>query len=165
MWRFYALLPVLKREYDTQVCSIARALEVVGERWSLLILRSVFLGVYRFDDLLDTLGITRSVLTARLVHLVNEGVLERVPYHERPMRYEYVATEKGWKLLPVIVHLMRWGDEYYLDPNGLPRVIEHADCGGAPDDNLLCDRCGVPIGRGNVRISKGPALLVAGARG
>src|SRR5271156_1722934 len=132
--RFYAL-PVLKREYDTQVCSIARALEVVGERWSILIMRSVFLGVYRFDELLDVLGITRSVLTARLVHLVQEGVLERVPYQERPPRFEYQATEKGWKLLPALVHLMRWGDEYYLDPNGRPRIIEHAGCGGAPDDN------------------------------
>jgi DNA-binding HxlR family transcriptional regulator len=150
---------VLKRDYDTQVCSIARALEVIGERWSLLIMRSVFLGIYRFDDLLADLGITRSVLTARLGHLVEEGVLERVPYQDRPRRYEYKATEKGWKLLPAIVHLMRWGDEYYPDEHGLPRVIEHAGCGGAPDDNLLCDRCGVPVGRGNVVIRPGPALL------
>lgn len=155
------LWSVLKREYETQVCSIARALEVVGERWTLLILRSVFLGVNRFDDLLDDLGITRSVLTARLGHLVGEGVLERVPYHERPLRYEYRATEKGWKVLPVVVHLMRWGDEYYLDPRGRPRIIEHADCGGAPNDNLLCDRCGVPVGHGNVVIRPGPALLAA----
>jgi DNA-binding HxlR family transcriptional regulator len=150
---------VLKREYDTQVCSIARALEVVGERWSLLILRSVFLGIYRFDELLEDLGITRSVLTARLNHLVAEGVLERVPYQQRPVRYEYKATEKGWKLLPAIVHLMRWGDEYYPDPLGKPRIIEHADCGGAPDDNLLCDRCGVPVGHGNVVIRPGAPLL------
>src|SRR5271157_4700515 len=89
------LSAVLKRDYETQVCSVARSLEVVGERWSLLILRSVLLGVNRFDDLLGDLGITRSVLTARLGRLVDEGVLERVPYQDRPPRFEYRATEKG----------------------------------------------------------------------
>src|SRR5690242_11254066 len=99
---------MLKREYETQVCSIARALEIVGERWTLLILRSVFLGHRRFDDLQGELGITRSVLTTRLNHLVDEGVLEKVPYQERPTRYEYRSTEKGRQLWPVLTLLMRW---------------------------------------------------------
>src|SRR5947208_16416281 len=101
---------MLKRDYETQTCSIARALEVVGERWSLLIVRSVLLGVHRFDDLLEELGITRSVLTTRLHRLVDEGVLERIPYHERPTRHEYRATAKGRELFPVIAQLFECGD-------------------------------------------------------
>jgi DNA-binding HxlR family transcriptional regulator len=153
---------VLKRDYDTQICSIARSLEVVGERWSLLILRSVFLGVRRFDELHDVLGIQRSVLTARLQRLVDEGVLKRVPYQERPTRYEYRATTKGRELWPVIAHLLRWGDAHYPEPTGVPRIIEHTGCGGQPDDHLLCDRCGEPLNHLNVTARPGPALLAAG---
>lgn len=150
---------MLKRDYETQVCSIARSLEIVGERWSLLIVRSVFLGVHRFDDLLEALGITRSVLTARLARLVDEGVLERVPYQERPPRFEYRSTAKGRELWPVLVHLLRWGDEFYPDPGGAPRVIEHRDCGGHPDDHLLCDRCSEPLTWSSVTTHRGPAAL------
>jgi len=153
---------MLKRDYETQTCSIARALEVVGERWSLLIVRSVLLGVHRFDDLLDALGITRSVLAARLQRLVDEGALERVPYQERPARYEYRATAKGRELWPVITHLLRWGDEHYPEPGGVPRVIEHAGCGGRPDDHLLCDRCGERLSYFNVTARPGPGLIAAG---
>jgi DNA-binding HxlR family transcriptional regulator len=149
---------MLKREYETQVCSIARSLEVVGERWSLLIVRSVLLGVHRFDALLGELGITRSVLTARLQRLVDEGVLKRVPYQERPMRYEYRLTAKGRELFPVVVHLLRWGDAHYPEPSGPPRLIEHHDCGGRPDDHLLCDRCGESLTYFNTKASPGPGL-------
>ena len=136
---------MLKRDYETQACSIARSLEIVGERWSLLILRSVLLGVNRFDDLLAELGITRSVLTARLTRLVDEGVLERVPYQQRPVRHEYRATAKGRDLWPVLAHLIRWGDDHYPAPDGPPYVLEHTDCGGRPDAHLMCDRCGVAL--------------------
>jgi DNA-binding HxlR family transcriptional regulator len=136
---------VLKRDYDTQACSIARSLEIVGERWSLLILRSVLMGVHRFDDLLGELGITRSVLTARLNRLVEEGVLERIEYQQRPLRHEYHATAKGGALWPVLAHLIRWGDEHYPAPDGPPYVVEHAGCGGRPDGHLMCDRCGEPL--------------------
>jgi DNA-binding HxlR family transcriptional regulator len=153
---------VLKRDYETQTCSIARSLEVVGERWSLLILRSVFLGVRRFDDLLDALGITRSVLATRLDRLVDEGVLKRVPYQERPSRYEYRATAKGHELWPVILHLLRWGDAHYPEPAGVPRIVEHAGCGGRPDDHLLCDRCGEALSYFNTTAHPGPGLIAAG---
>jgi len=153
---------MLKRDYDTQICSIARSLEVVGERWSLLILRSVFLGVHRFDDLLDALGITRSVLTVRLQRLVDEGVLKRVPYQERPPRYEYRTTAKGRELWPAVVHLLRWGDAYYPEPAGVPRIVEHAGCGGRPDDHLLCDRCGERLTYFNTATRPGPGLTAAG---
>jgi DNA-binding HxlR family transcriptional regulator len=152
---------MLKREYDTQVCSIARSLEIVGERWSLLILRSVFLGLHRFDDLLDALGITRSVLTARLQRLVEEGVLERVPYQQRPVRHEYRATAKGRELWPVLAHLLRWGDEHYAGPDGPPRILEHRDCGGHPDAHLMCDRCGAPLAYEDVRSLRGPGALTS----
>jgi DNA-binding HxlR family transcriptional regulator len=147
---------VLKREYETQTCSIARSLEVVGERWSMLILRSVFLGVHRFDDLRGALGITRSVLTTRLERLVDEGVLKRVPYQERPPRHEYRATAKGGELFPVVLHLLRWGDAHYPEPAGAPRVVEHAGCGGRPDDHLLCERCGEPLTYFNTASRPGP---------
>src|SRR3954447_16531689 len=148
---------MLKRDYDTQTCSIARALEVVGERWSLLIVRSVFLGVRRFDDLLEDLGITRSVLTARLARLVDEGLLERVPYQERPTRYEYFATPKGRDLWPVLTHLMQWGDAYYPDPAGPPRIAEHRGCGGRADAHPHSDRCGEPLTWATIVSVPGPA--------
>src|SRR3954462_7637079 len=108
---------MLGRDYDTQVCSVARALEVVGERWTLLVLRDAFLGVRRFDDFQRSLGVARNILQARLERLVDEGLLERQPYQERPPRYEYRLTEKGIELWPAIVALMKWGDRY-LFPDG-----------------------------------------------
>jgi DNA-binding HxlR family transcriptional regulator len=150
---------VLKREYETQTCSVARSLEVVGERWSLLIMRSVFLGVHRFDDLREELGITRSVLTTRLERLVDEGVLKRVPYQQRPPRHEYRTTAKGRELFPVVLHLLRWGDAHYPEPDGAPRIVEHAGCGGRPDDHLLCDRCGEPLDLLNTASRPGPGLV------
>jgi DNA-binding HxlR family transcriptional regulator len=149
---------MLKRGYETQTCSVARSLEVVGERWSLLIVRSVLLGMRRFDDLQAELGITRSVLATRLQRLVDEGVLKRVPYQERPTRHEYRATAKGRDLFPVVAHLQRWGDAHYPEPTGPPRLLEHRDCGGGPDDHLLCDRCGEPLGYVNTIAFPGPGL-------
>jgi DNA-binding HxlR family transcriptional regulator len=150
---------VLKRDYETQTCSVARSLEVVGERWSLLIMRSVFLGVHRFDDLREELGITRSVLTTRLERLVGEGVLKRVLYQPRPPRHEYRTTAKGRELFPVVLHLLRWGDAHYPEPDGVPRIVEHAGCGGRPDDHLLCDRCGEPLDLLNTASRPGPGLV------
>ena len=103
---------VLKRDYDGQNCSVARTLEIVGERWSLLIVRDVFLGRRRFDELQESLGISRNVLTERLKRLVDEGVLERVLYQENPPRYEYRLTPKGRDLRVVITALRQWGDTY-----------------------------------------------------
>jgi DNA-binding HxlR family transcriptional regulator len=152
---------MLKRDYEDQTCSVARALEVVGERWTLLILRSAFLGVRRFDDLHDELGITRSVLTTRLERLVEEGLLKRVAYQERPLRCEYRLTAKGRNLWPVLLHLLRWGDAYYPEPAGAPLIVEHAECGGQPDDHLLCDRCGAALTYYNTIGRPGPGLAAA----
>lgn len=133
---------MLGRTYEGQQCSIARSLEVVGERWSLLILRDVLLGVRRFDELQKSLGITRSVLSTRLEHLVCDGVLQRARYQTRPDRYEYQVTEKGLELWPVLMHLLDWGDRHYAGESGPPRVVEHIDCGGRMNRDLCCDRCG-----------------------
>jgi DNA-binding HxlR family transcriptional regulator len=101
---------MLNRDYDGQNCSVARALEVVGERWTLLIVRDAFLGLRRFDEFQESLGIARNVLTDRLNRLVDEEILERVPYSER--RYEYRLTNKGRDLNIALAGLRQWGDRY-----------------------------------------------------
>jgi DNA-binding HxlR family transcriptional regulator len=103
---------MLRRDYEGQNCSIARALEVVGERWTLLIVRDVFLGVRRFDELQVKLGIARNTLTDRLNRLVDEGIVERVRYRERPERFEYRLTAKGRDLNIALTALRQWGDTY-----------------------------------------------------
>jgi len=112
---------MLRRDYEGQNCSIARALEVVGERWTLLIVRDVFLGKRRFDELQESLGIARNVLTDRLNRLVAEGILSRVPYSERPARYEYRLTPKGLELNVALTALRQWGDKYLSDKP--PRLL------------------------------------------
>jgi DNA-binding HxlR family transcriptional regulator len=133
---------VLNRTYRDQACSIARALEVVGERWTLLILRDTYRGIRRFDDLQASLGITRGVLTQRLSWLVDEGLLERRPYQTNPQRFEYLPTTKGRALSPVLMHLLLWGDRYYPSPGGPPQIVEHTECGGLVTPQLTCDQCG-----------------------
>jgi DNA-binding HxlR family transcriptional regulator len=147
---------VLGNDYDGQVCSIAGALGVVGERWSLLIVRNVFLGLRRFDEIQSNLGIARNVLQTRLTGLVEQGVLEKHLYQEHPPRYEYRLTEKGLDLWPTVVALMQWGDSY-TPPNGGPAVVlEHRDCGGAVDEHRLCEACGARLSVRDVRALPGP---------
>src|SRR5206468_3701630 len=112
---------MLKRDYRDQNCSVARALEVVGERWTLLIVRDAFLGLRRFDQFQESLGIARNVLTDRLNRLVEEGILERVRYSERPERYEYHLTPKGRELNIALAGLRQWGDKYLSEKP--PRVL------------------------------------------
>ena len=113
---------MLRSDYDGQVCSIARGLELVGERWTLLIIRDVFHGRRRFEEIQSSLGIARNVLTSRLARLVEEDILERRPYSERPRRDEYFLTEKGLDLWPVLVTLMHWGDRAADDPHPQGRM-------------------------------------------
>jgi DNA-binding HxlR family transcriptional regulator len=149
---------MLRNDYDTQVCSVARALEVVGERWTLLIVRDVFLGVRRFDELQADLGIARNVLQTRLERLVEHGVLEKRPYQERPLRHEYRLTEKGIDLWPTIVALLQWGDRHAPAPNGAPVLITHKDCGGELDAHRICTRCGQPVEAREARAMPGPGV-------
>jgi len=148
--------PMLDREYDTQVCSIARSLEVVGERWSLLIIRNVGLGMNRFEPLRENLGITRSVLTTRLNSLIEYGILEKRRYSERPPRYEYHLTEKGRDLAPVLLQLMWWGDRYYPEAGGPPTVAVHKSCGGDLDRHMVCEKCGEAVEADRVYLKPGP---------
>jgi DNA-binding HxlR family transcriptional regulator len=147
---------MLGRDYDGQTCSIARALELVGERWTLLIVRNVQLGVRRFDEIQQQLGIARNVLAARLQALTANGVLERHPYGERPVRHEYRLTDKGRDLWPVLVELMQWGDRYAPARGGRPVILRHAGCGGEVGRHRACTRCGELLQAADVRAEPGP---------
>lgn len=147
---------VLRADYEDQNCSIARSLELIGERWTLLIIREAFLGTRRFDDFQRNLGIARNVLQARLERLVDAGILHRVQYQERPVRHEYRLTEKGIDLWPVLVSLLQWGDRYAA-PDGPPVVLTHRGCGGELDDRRRCVRCGAELTAREVQAVPGPA--------
>jgi DNA-binding HxlR family transcriptional regulator len=144
---------VLGRTYDTQACSMARSLEVVGERWTLLILRDIFLGIRKFEDLHRSLGVARNILQARLELLTEEGVVEKRPYQEG--RFEYCLTPKGRELWPALMALLRWGDRYYA-PHGRPRLIKHRECGGEVTEHLTCEKCGESLTLQDVYWEWGP---------
>ena len=155
---------MLHRTYENQNCSIARALETIGERWTLLILRDAFLGTRRFDDFQKSLGIARNILTTRLNKLTDEGLLERRRYQERPDRYEYRLTEKAIDLWPVLFTLMRFGDKHACEGEALPPTrVEHRECGTEIDDHMCCPRCGVQLGPRDVVARRGEAATRATA--
>jgi DNA-binding HxlR family transcriptional regulator len=133
---------VLRRDYPGLDCSVAKALEVIGERWSLLIVRAVMHGNRRFGEMQESLGIARNVLSARLERLVEEDILERRAYQENPPRYEYFLTEKGLDLWPALIALLHWGDRYSPSPTGPRRLIVHKECGGAVSERGICESCG-----------------------
>jgi DNA-binding HxlR family transcriptional regulator len=132
---------MLRRAYNGQDCSVAQALEVVGERWTFLIVRDALLGKTRFDSFLHGLAIARNVLTDRLNTLVQNGIFERVPYQDRPVRHEYHLTAKGRELTTIIIALMEWGDRHCSGEAGAPRIAVHADCGGHVQTHLVCGSC------------------------
>ena len=155
---------VLQRTYDDQVCSIARALEVVGERWSLLIVRDALLGLKRFEQFHDSLGIARNVLANRLGRLVAAGVFERVRYQQRPERFEYRLTPMGRQLFVPVLALMQWGDEHLAGSAGPPRLAQHASCGGELRAGLICQQCQLPVPGQEVTVVPGPGQRPAGRR-
>src|SRR4051812_47088471 len=140
---------MLPRAYAGQDCSIASSLEIVGDRWTLLVLRELFLGRRRFDDIQERLGVARNVLTDRLSRLVEEEILERVHYQERPERFEYRLTESGKALWPGLVALLQWGDAHRTDGRR-PMVLYHRNCAGEVDDRRRCTQCGAELGPGDV---------------
>jgi DNA-binding HxlR family transcriptional regulator len=147
---------MLGNDYENQTCSIAGALEVVGERWSLLIVRNIFLGLRRFDEIQQNLGIARNVLQKRLTRLIDGGVVEKRLYQERPPRHEYRLTDKGVDLWPTIVALMQWGDRHAAPAAGPPVLLEHRGCGGGVDQHRVCETCGTPLAAADVRGVPGP---------
>jgi len=135
---------------EPRVCSVARTLDVVGERWALLVVREAFLGSHRFDEIQRNTGAPRDILSARLKKLVEQGVLERRRYQERPDRYEYHLTPAGEDLYPVITALRQWGDRHVDLPGTRPSAFEHA-CGSAEPALLVCPDCGKPVAPGSYR--------------
>jgi DNA-binding HxlR family transcriptional regulator len=127
-----------------RACSVARTLDIVGEKWALLAVREVFLGNRRFDEMVRRTGAPRDTLAARLRTLVGAGILERRRYSEHPARFEYWLTDAGRDLYPVILTLMRWGDRYLAGDDGPPIVLEH-NCGHRLAAQLTCEACGEPL--------------------
>ncbi len=132
-------------------CSIAGALEIIGDRWTILILRDAFRGIRRFDHFHRDLGVARNLLADRLAKLVEHGILEKVPYQERPTRFEYRLTAKGVDLSPSLVALMRWGDRWVAGEAGPPVVLVHDSCGRTLDQEFICWGCDVTVTPGQIR--------------
>ena len=147
---------MLHRDYPALDCSVAKALEVIGERWSLLIVRSVMHGNRRFGEMQESLGIARNVLSARLQRLVDEEILERRAYQESPPRYEYFLTQKGLDLWPALIALLNWGDRYSPDPEGPRRLIVHKQCGGTVSERGICESCGKVLTARDAKQVPGP---------
>jgi len=146
---------VLKRAYEGQVCSIARTLEVVGDRWTLLVIRDVVLGNHRFDQLLASLGVASNILSDRVNRLVAEGVLERVRYSDRPERFEYHLTEKGRELGVCLIALMQWGDRHLSDKP--PRIARRRSDRSRISARLVTGD-GSTVPSGDVELVPGPGL-------
>jgi DNA-binding HxlR family transcriptional regulator len=149
------MLGMERKSFADMSCSVAQCLEVVGEWWSMLILRDAFLGITRFDDFQARLGISRNVLNQRLTHLVEADVLRKVPYSEHPPRYDYKLTPKGRDLWPVITAMRQWGDKYAA-PIGPPIQVIHKGCGHVSDAVMICSSCGERLGPRDVQAVPGP---------
>jgi DNA-binding HxlR family transcriptional regulator len=144
-----------RTEFGGMACSIARTLDVIGEPWSPLILRDVWAGIRRFDQIQADLGISRKVLTERLHHVVERGVLDRRPYDRRP-RYEYVLTEKGADLVQTLMVMAAWGDKWLADDAGPPVLYRHHACGEISRAGLRCTHCGAAMHADDVDLLPGP---------
>lgn len=137
-------------------CSLARALAVVGDRWTLLVLREAFLRVRRFDDFQSRLGIARRVLAERLAHLVENDVLARVAYRQAPQRFEYRLTKRGLDLYPILIGLVHWGDQHFAGKKGPPLLHRHLSCGHDFSAVLMCSECGDVVDPRDVEPHAGP---------
>jgi DNA-binding HxlR family transcriptional regulator len=135
-------------------CSVAKTLDIVGEWWTLLIVRNLMFGQHRFEAIQSDLGIARNILSDRLSTLVERGIVERTKYQDHPERFEYRLTEAGRDLFPVITALMAWGDKWAA-PDGAPVLLRHT-CGEISAPGAVCSHCGEPLTLGSVRIKRGP---------
>jgi DNA-binding HxlR family transcriptional regulator len=145
-----------KQSFAAIACSIARAVDVVGQRWTPLILRDLFAGMARFEDIRRDLGIASNVLADRLEELERHGIVERRPYQSMPVRHEYVLTEKGSDLYPVIAALVTWGDKWLAEPDGPPALIVHTECGHVTTAKMVCAECGGELNGANTIAAAGP---------
>jgi DNA-binding HxlR family transcriptional regulator len=142
---------------EEEPCSLARTVAVIGDRWSLMILRECFLRKRRFEAFQSSLGITRHLLAERLKKLVRFGVLRRIPYMESPKRYEYILTQKGLDLYPIVMSIVHWG-VHMVDSRGKPLLHEHKNCGKMFDPLMVCSECGEPLNAKEVHVHPGPGL-------
>src|SRR2546430_14139699 len=150
---------------EEEPCSMARSIGVIGDRWTLLILRECFLRTRRFEAFQSALGITRHLLAERLKKLVRMGVLRRIPYQDSPKRHEYILTERGLDLYPILMALVHWGDTHMGDERGRPLLHEHRKCGKDFDPVMVCSECREPLLAKEVITRPGPgARAAAGQR-
>lgn len=142
--------------FSEMTCSLARSLAVMGDAWSSLIIRDIWLGVNRFDDLTNNLGISRNLLTSRLKAMIDDGILVAVPYHDRPVRNEYHLTKAGSELVPPLLALIDWGDRWRSEDRKVPLYVEHDGCGHVTHATVVCSECGEPLTAENITAHPGP---------
>jgi DNA-binding HxlR family transcriptional regulator len=145
-----------KTSFAKMRCSLARGLDLIGDWWSPLIIRDLFLDVRRFDELVEDLGISRNLLATRLKSLTDHGIIERRAYQQRPVRYEYHLTKAGIDLVPVILALSDWGDRWARPKEGSPILFVHTVCGHQFHPAVVCSECGVPLVAAEVKAVPGP---------
>ncbi len=149
-----------RTSYAKMHCSLARGLDLIGDWWSPLIIRDLFLNVVRFDELTEDLGISRNLLTRRLKSLMRNGIIERTAYRRRPLRYEYRLTEAGRDLVPAILALTAWGDRWAKPKEGSPILFVHKTCGRHFQPQVTCSVCGEVISSTTVKAVGGPGGAV-----
>lgn len=141
-------------DLDQERCSVARTVSVIGDRWTLLVLRDCFLGVRRFEDFQQRLGISRPMLVDRLRKLVGNGVLKKVAYQQAPLRHEYRLTPAGLDLHPILMAIVHWGDVHMSDETGRPLLHRHSKCGHLFDPQTVCSVCHAPLEAKDVAVEK-----------
>lgn len=145
-------------DLSDQTCSVARTIAVIGDRWTMMILRDCFNGSRRFDQFQESLGISRAIVNDRLSLLVREGVLVKTPYQDKPLRHEYRLTGKGLDLYPILMSMFRWGDKYYANAGGPPLLFHHKTCGHDFHSVVVCSECNGELTPREVDVRSGPGL-------
>jgi DNA-binding HxlR family transcriptional regulator len=134
-----------RTSFETIDCSIARTMAILGEPWTALILRDLFIGITRFDALHSHLGVSRKVLTARLSRLADDEVVVKRAYSQRPERFDYVLTGKGWQLCDILLAITAWGDKWTMEQDGPPALLRHRHCSHLATAEIRCSHCGEPL--------------------
>jgi DNA-binding HxlR family transcriptional regulator len=151
-----------RTDFSQMPCSIARSLAVAGEPWTPLVIRDIYIGINRFDDIQRDLGISRKVLAERLRHLVEAGMLERRAYSEHPPRYEYALTAMGSEFMDVLMALVAWGDRWTAGEAGPPVLYRHQSCGQITHVEQRCAACGEILRAAEVDVEPGPGFVGGG---